>query len=263
MSHVVNGLRPLGESGHEGRGVAEKALNLLTELARADEPLRLADLAQQTSMPKPTAYRMLATLCRSGFASSPSGGRYYAGPKLLGIAASALSRRPERAFVHESLLELQRETGHAAFFAIRHAEQAVYIDKVEAAQAYRIAIEVGHEVPLALTAIGRAMLIGIPHQEAASLLKDYYDDKDDAAEELRQSRVRGFAIEDEDYETNIRAVAAPVYGYSGEIIGAIGLAGLTFTLSEETLDVFGPLTINAAARVSEAMLGGGSAAVHG
>lgn len=262
MSHGVNGVESLKESSHEGRGAAQKALDLLAALAHADDPQPLADLAKQTSLPKPTAYRVLATLCRSGFAEASPGGKYYAGPKLLGVAAAALSRRPERLFVHDSLVELQHETGHAAFFAVRHAEYAVYIDKVEAAQAYRISTEVGQEVPLAQTAMGRAILIGSPAGDAASVLNEYYDADDGAMEALRTSRVRGFAIEDEEYETNIRAVAAPVYGISGEVIGALGIAGLTFTLSEETLDVFGPLTINAAARVSDALLGGGTIAAH-
>jgi DNA-binding IclR family transcriptional regulator len=43
-------------------------------------------------------------------------------------------------------------------------------------------------------------------------------------EEIARSRLRGYAVEDEEFELGVRAVAAPVFGAGGEAVASLGAA---------------------------------------
>ena len=117
------------------RGAVEKALEVLATLAGPGGPHRLADLAQACDLPKPTAHRMLQTFTEAGYAVGAGSGRYAVGPRLLGLSAAALtSTRPLRPV----LADLQRRSGHTVHYAVRHADRAVYVEKLEPDQAYRL-----------------------------------------------------------------------------------------------------------------------------
>ena len=246
----------------EGRGALEKALALLTALARPAGPHRLADLAQQARLPKPTAHRMLRTLSDTGFAAAVGGGSYQVGPHLLGMAAAALASSREVRFVRPVLEDLQRRTGHTAVYALRAPGAAVHLDTVGPAQGYRMAVQPGQEVPLHCTAVGRAILAGLPAAERDAVLgsgplpaRTPHTLTDAAAVRAAVAAVgeHGFVVESEEYERDVRSVAAPVVDGVGSVVGAVGVSGLTFVLSRDSADVIGPLVRDAAARLSAAL----------
>lgn len=60
-----------------------RAFGLLERVARANGPVGLQELASDADLPKPTVYRMLATLEEAGLVTrEPDGRRIAAGPKI-------------------------------------------------------------------------------------------------------------------------------------------------------------------------------------
>ncbi|WP_158880540.1 IclR family transcriptional regulator [Amycolatopsis anabasis] len=256
--------RAVNDRPGEARGSVDKALDVLTALVRPDGPHRLAEIARQTGLAKPTVHRMLQTMTESGFAVG-EGGSYHVGPRLLGLAAAALAGSRETRFTGPVLAELQRRTGHTVHYAVRHGRCAVYVEKVEPDQAYRMTSRVGGEVPLYCTAVGRAMLARLPEAEVAAVLdteplpaRTPHTLTDPARIRAALSEVdeRGYLVEDEQNEPHVRCVAAPVVDGLGQVAGAISVSGLTFTLTTESVPVLGPLVADAAARVSAALASG-------
>ncbi|WP_040406247.1 IclR family transcriptional regulator [Amycolatopsis nigrescens] len=250
------------ERSGQPRGAVDKALDVLSALVRPGSPHRLADLAKETGLAKPTVHRMLQTLTGSGFAVGVAGGSYQVGPRLLGMSAAALASSKESRFARPVLAELQRRTGHTVHYAVRHGLDAIYVEKVEPAQAYRMTSRVGGEVPLYCTAVGRAILSRLPEAEVAEVLgtaplpaRTPRTLTDPAAIRHALSEVdeRGFLVEDEQNEPDVRCVAAPVVDGLGQVAGAISVSGLTFTLSLDSVEVLGPLVRDAAAQVSAAL----------
>ncbi|TQM10076.1 IclR family transcriptional regulator [Pseudonocardia kunmingensis] len=259
-----------GERPAEARGALDKALALLTALARPEGPHRLAELATAAQVPKPSAHRMLRTLVDSGFATT-TGGSYQVGPHLLGMAAAALASSREGRFARPVLTDLQRRTGHTVHYALRSRDVAVQLDVVEPASGYRLAVRAGDEVPLHCTAVGRAILAGLPDREAATLLgagplpartAHTLTDPGAVRAAVAQVDAHGYVVEDEEYEPDVRSIAAPVVDGTGAVVGAVAVSGLTFVLSRDSADVLGPLVRDAAARLSAA-LGGGRLRVVG
>jgi IclR family acetate operon transcriptional repressor len=198
-----------------------------------------------------------------GFAEPAEGGSYRPGPRLLGLAAAALSDSRVLELTRPALADLRRRTGHVAFYAVRHASDAVYLEQSEPAREYRMSTRPGHRSPLYSCGVGLAMLSALPAEEAAAVLdapdleaRTPNTPTDPAALRavLARAALCGYAVDDEYDEPDVRSVAAPVLDAEGRAVGAIGIAGLTFTLDPGSVEVFGPM-VRAAARTVSAGLG--------
>ncbi|GAA3524149.1 IclR family transcriptional regulator [Amycolatopsis ultiminotia] len=263
MKKAVNGPPEAGRT--EPRGAVDKALEMLATLVRPGEPHRLADLAQACDLPKPTAHRMLRTFAESGFAVHAGNGSYRVGPRLLGLSAAALTG--SRA-MRPALAELQRRTGHTVHYAVRHGDRAIYLEKLEPDQAYRLNTRPGGEVPLHCTGVGRAILSRLPAAEVAAVLDaaplraltpKTLTDPASIRRELAAVHTLGYLVDDEQHEQHVRCVAAPVVAADGSVAGAVSVAGLTFTVQPDSIATIGPLVAEAASRISAAL---GGAAVR-
>jgi hypothetical protein len=67
--------------------------------------------------------------------------------------------------------------------------------------------------------------------------------------ELRITRARGYSIDDEEIVLGVRCVGAPVKDSSGEVRGAISVAGPAWRLTRERLELLGPEVAEAARRI--------------
>ncbi|WP_458090605.1 IclR family transcriptional regulator [Streptomyces malaysiensis] len=247
------------------KGPVDKALAVLDALVQPDAPHRLADLAAHTGLSKPTVHRLLHTFAEAGYAVPGPGGNYQAGPRLLGLAATALAASRELVLARPVLDDLRLRTGHLAHFSVRDGAVAVHVTQSEPSSTYRIPLTAGGEVPLYCSAVGWAMLSSLPSPTAAELLgrerlpartPRTVRDPGAVLAALPAVRERGYAVDDEYAEQDVRAIAAPVLGPGDRVAGAVGIVGLTFTLDEESVAVLGPMVRAAAGTVSAALRGG-------
>ena len=58
--------------------------------------------------------------------------------------------------------------------------------------------------------------------------------------EIAEERRAGMAFDDGEFDPEVRCVALPVLDFSGQVIGAIGISGLVWRLSIETLQKRAP-----------------------
>lgn len=233
----------------------EKALAVMRVLSSPDGPHRLADIAERAHLNRPSAHRILQTLLENNYAVTAGDGSYGAG-----FAMRALGGGRSDDLTAEAapiLEELQRTTGHTVHFAAFAGTAAVYVAKVEGTKPYQMASRVGMQIALGRTSIGKAILAALPRDEVEGLLAA---DPDAAAgalsdpvrfhDQLEQVRSRGFALDDEENEPNIRCVGAVVRADDGRPIGGVSLSGLAFMLDVSQLVELGPSVVRAAHRIS-------------
>lgn len=261
MSKAVN---TRASEPEPAKGPVDKAMEVLEALVETGGPHRLGEIARRTGLTKPTVHRHLRTLAEYGFAQPAEGGSYRAGPRLLGLAAAALHDSRDLALARPVLADLRRRTGLLAQYAVRHADDTVLLAQSEPVREYRMYARPGSRVPLHCSGMGLAMLSVLPPPEADTLLeagplaaRTPHTPTDPAAIRtlLREAAGVGYAVDDEYEELDVRSVAAPVVDGEGRIVGAIGISGLTFTLDEQSVEMFGPM-VRAAARTVSAGLGG-------
>ncbi|MEV0345737.1 IclR family transcriptional regulator [Nonomuraea sp. NPDC050680] len=241
----------------------EKTLAVISALAGHDRPRSLADIAQRTGINKTTVHRILQIFITQGYAVTRGDGTYGSGPAMLALAGAAITDGDMTALVRPILENLQRHTSHTVHFAVRSGSAAVYLAKVDSQQPYRMASRVGTQIALHSTAIGKAILAHLPEEEARAVIAATSPlirntaativDPELLLQELQAVRSRGYAIDEEENEANVRCVGAVVRDASGTAVGAVSVAGLTLSLSQDDIPLLGPLVVAAAARVSAAI----------
>ncbi len=236
----------------------QKTLSVLDALDASAS--RLADIAERAGLPKSTVHRILGRLVEYGYARAEGDGRYVLGPRVLTMAGAALQHLD----AGPVLRELHAEVGHTVHFAMLTGDEAVYLEKlVDPNLPYQFASRVGGRIPLHCTAMGKALLAAMDRGTARELLgrrelvrrtANTLVTVREIEAELDRIRARGFSIDDEENERNIRCVGAAVRDHRGVASHAISVSALTVEVSVEDALALGPRVV-AAARAVSAVLG--------
>jgi DNA-binding IclR family transcriptional regulator len=234
---------------------AEKTLSVLDALSGSRS--RLGDIAARASLPKSTVHRILRRLVERGYARAQGDGVYVIGPRVLTMAGAMLGRLDVTTLAAPVLRELHADVGHTVHFAMLSDDEAVYLEKlVDPGLPYQFASRVGGRIPLHCTAIGKSLLAvmeTLPRLELVRRTPQTLVSSDALRAELEHVRERGFAIDDEENERNIRCVGAAVRDHTGAATHAISVSALTVELSVDEAVALGPRVVAAADAVSEAL----------
>lgn len=244
---------------------AEKTLSVLDALGTtgADGGSRLGSIAARAQLPKSTVHRILKRLVERGYARAQGEGVYVLGPRILAMAGGMLDQLDAGPAARAVLRELHADVGHTVHFAKLSGDEAVYVEKlVDPDLPYQTASRVGGRIALHCTAIGKAILAGMPIEEARPLLgrrklvrrtPNTLVTVAELRAELERVRARRFAIDDEENERNIRCVGAAALDHRGRPAGAVSVSALTVELSYDDAMALGPRVVAAADALSETL----------
>jgi DNA-binding IclR family transcriptional regulator len=229
--------------------VLQRAMRVLDSFDHEHPELGVAELARKLDLPKPTVYRILATLESGGFVQqNPANEKYHLGFQLakLGLLAlDQISLQREALPFMRALVEECQETVDLAVF---DGGGMVYLEVVESSQPVKIAAKAGRRLPVHCTASGKAYLAFISEEEVEEILgsqdleictpntiRDLATLKDD----LRLTRERGYSVSYGEFEDGISAVAAPVMDTHGCVLGVIAVAGPAYRLPQDRIAEIG------------------------
>ena len=219
-------VRPAG-----GVQSVDRALALLEELAGAEAPLGIGELAGRTGLPQGTAHRLLQGLLQRGYVRHDASRKYS-----VGTAALRLGDAAQRSLAHSArpyLRELVDLSGETANLAVLEGDDVVYVAQVPSPHTLRMFAEVGRHVPPHSTAVGKVLLAAMPRERALSILRrtglprrtpSTITDLDAFTAELDKVRENGWAADDQEQEAGVRCVAVPV-GDGDEVLAAVSVCG--------------------------------------
>lgn len=250
-------MRPRKRSEPAIRSVS-KALELLELVVRSSGDCGVKELARETGSHPSTVSRLLSTLSAYGFLRQDRlTGRYRGGFKILELSSHILKKLPLRDAAAPFLLQLMRESGETTNLVVLDGAAVVYIDCVENAALVTTSSRVGRRLPAHCTAAGKVLLAF--HEGALACLPDgefpRYTDRtittrERLLEELERVRRQGYAVDDEEQETGLRCVAAPVRNHQGEVVAAVSISGPTVQLSDHRLAEVIPLVVRISREIS-------------
>ena len=231
-----------------------KGLKILNLLEHSRQGMGTTEVANQLDIDKSSASRLLHTLANYGFVEQDEAtARYLLGPQLVTLGQRLLNRITLRDHARPYLYELVDKTGECAHLAIQAQRQALYIDQVESTAALRVESEIGTLAPLHCTALGKTLLafgeVRMP-DELQPYTRRTVADRSSLAAQLEQTRKRGYAIDDEEYNYGVRCVAAAVYDHQGKLVGAVGISGPAGRVTLERIDEFGAVVKGVAGALS-------------
>jgi DNA-binding IclR family transcriptional regulator len=243
----------------DGTSAADKTFDVLEALV---EHRRLTDIAAATGLPKGTVHRILQVMVERGMATATGDGGYVSGPAMLALAGRVLRRLDVPARARPHLEALQLRTGRTVHLALRSGDEAVYAIKIESDKPYRLASQVGMGLRLHCTSIGKAILATMTDDEVAALARrtglpartaQTITEVPRLLDEIGITRSRGWATDHEENEAGVCAVGAAVFDHTGEVVGGISVATLTYEAASQPDEELGPVVRAAADEVSAAL----------
>lgn len=216
----------------------ERGLAVLSTFTPDRPALGISELARELELTRSTTHRYVATLATLGFLEQDESTRKYRlGPRVLDLGFSMLGSLELREVASPHLRRLTDSTGHTSNLAIRDDTDVILIDRVRGRPGryhhLEFSLHVGSRIPSYCSATGKVLLAFLPRPDLDRVL-DRIDliqrgprtvtSKGGLLAELDQVRRTGIAVNDEELESALRSIAAPVRGRSGEVVAAVNVA---------------------------------------
>ncbi|ESY65872.1 MULTISPECIES: IclR family transcriptional regulator [Mesorhizobium] len=242
--------------------LVERCFAVVELLANEASAMRLGEIAEKLDLQKSAAHRMLNVLCEIGWVEQePVTGFYKLTLRLAILGQRFLSATHLTDVCQPVLEELAAESAELVRMAVVQGETLTWIAQVQGARnGLKYQPEMAARVRLAATANGRAYLSTLGQTDAIRIaISDSVDERqrrsmasvEDFIEELELTRKRGWAISDEEAETGIVAIAAPIKLADGQTVGTVSVAGPSSRLTADRHGDVASSVLSTAAKLGE------------
>ena len=237
-----------------------RAFAIIEEVARHREGISLADLGRQVGLHNSTTFHLARTMVSLGYLRQEKDSkRYRVGRPLFALAAGALDEIEMVNLATPLLEELSRDTGESGHFAIRMGDAVVVIARTSGPGAFQLTDRVGVVRPAHCTAVGKIFLASLrPDQlkrfiervELKPSTEKSITSVPALTREIAEIKRTGIAFDDGEFNPEVRCIAVPVMNFTGQVIGALGISGPIWRLSNQTLQGHAKVIRAAANRLS-------------
>ena len=238
----------------------ERGLAMLFLIGRKPGGITHAEIGRMLGIPKSTCSYILQRLVQFGYIThEPRTGRYCIGLKILILAHDALREVGFRTVTEPTLYKLASKTGLAASIGVLERGRVLIIDRVEGPEFIKDAVEmagetnptarlkvrrkypsreqrdIGREMPVASTALGKVLLAYLPAPQLQHFLdvmrmekgqgETFTRSKESLLLELDQIRKVGYSLADPRSSLDPAALSAPIFDAAGEIRAAVCVNG--------------------------------------
>jgi len=239
-----------------------KALQIF-ELFTIDDPeLSISELVKKLSMPKVSVYRFLRVLMKSSFITQDKQTKKYRlGIKIFELGSIVLRNFDLREVAFPLIVELSKRSGETVHLGVLDNQQVVSIEGVESDQSLRISLPVGKRVYLHSTGIGKAILAFLPEQEVKEIVRQKGLPRftnntivhiEQLMKEIQLIKKRGYAIDNEENESGIRCVAAPILDANKHVIASMSISGPSVRIPHSRIPELSSMVIETSQKISKA-----------
>lgn len=221
----------------------------------ADHPnLTVTEISRALQMDRSTCNRFLLTLRDLGYISVDNRGRYHPTLKVFEIGNKIAEiveiRPPARAYM-KKLAESFNETVNLGRL---DGHDVVTIDVVSGQEVIRFDAPIGSRSPIHTMAMGKAILTFRPMEEQDAYIEscdfkpitpNTITDRKKFRQELSKIHERGYAVDNEEWDLNMRCVAVPVFDFTEFPSHAISVSGPSTRLTDEKVNKIVPGLIDA------------------
>ncbi|MGH3093080.1 MAG: IclR family transcriptional regulator, partial [Gaiellaceae bacterium] len=205
-----------------------------------------------------TVSRTLATLAAGGLVEHvPGSGRYRLGVRLVQLGHAALVRLDLRPLARPHLGALVESTGETATISVPEEPDAVTVDFVQSPSSVQSVAQLGRPSIAHATAAGKVVLarggVPLPPAPLRPFTPRTITDPAALAREVARVRRRGWARAVREREEDLSALAAPVFGVTGELVAVLGLQGPASRFDRDAMQAALAELLDRAAALSHAL----------
>lgn len=239
----------------------DRAMGILS--AVADGPgLTLTELAQRTEQSPATVYRVLSTLQMHDLVEVEAAGQlWHVGAGAWRIGSAFLRRTHVADRARAGMQDLMRATGETANLGIESQDEVLFLTQVETQEAIRAFFPPGTKTPMHVSGIGKALLAWYPEERVRGIagktgLRGFTPASltqiGALLADLQVTRMRGYAIDDQERADGMRCIAAPIFNAHAEPVAGLSISGPAFRIAPDDSARIGALVRQAADDVTRA-----------
>ena len=178
---------------------------------------------------------------------------------MFALAASALDEIEMVNLATPIMEDLSRQTGESSHFAVRMGDAVVVIARTSGPGAFQLTDRVGVIRPAHCTALGKIILAALRPDQLKRFLervelkpstKKSITEPSVLLREIAEVRRNAIAVDDGEFNPEVRCLAVPVYNFSGDVVGALGISGPVWRMTDQVLQSRAKLVQTAASRLS-------------
>lgn len=236
-----------------------KVFNILQALGEQKE-IGVSELSQRLMMSKATTYRFLQTMKSLGYITQEGeADKYSLTLKLFELGSKSLEYVDLISIAHKEMSLISDQTMEALHLGTLDENAIIYIHKIDSKYNLCMQSRIGRRNPLYSTAIGKVLLADKDENVIRNTLKDVefvehtertIKNIDDLLVELKTVKHDYFAQDNEEQESGIRCVAAPVYDRFGNVIAGLSISFPTIRFDESDLRHYAEILHNACRNIS-------------
>jgi DNA-binding IclR family transcriptional regulator len=202
----------------------------IVEIIKRSGGATVGELVEELGLSKSTIHNHLATLRAKEYVVREAN-TYHLGLRFFHLGEQAIARNPSYEIISGTVMELAEETSMEVDFSVEEYGRVIVIFD-EMGSSTRRGFQIGQYYPIYACASGKAILAELPDEEIDDIIDAHgltqltantITERDELFETLRAIRDRGYAINDEESNSGIKAVARTVHGPMGDIIGGLSI----------------------------------------
>ena len=205
---------------------------------------------------------MLGTLAERGYIRKDSNsGKYRLTLRLFEVSkrvSTVLDLLPVSEPMLTDLANFYREAVH---LVERDDNQVVYLYKFEPFQhIVNMGTYVGSSNPMYCTGVGKAILAQLPRKEVEQIwsseqIEAFTPNTVTTLEQLSQDlegvRKRGFAYDNEEHEAGIRCIAAPIFDWQDQPVGAVSISAPSVRMTADVVEHLVPRLLSCSNEIGQ------------
>jgi DNA-binding IclR family transcriptional regulator len=243
-----------------------RGLEVLRAFTPTEGQLGNQEIAARTNLPKATVSRLTYTLTQLGYLTHVARlQKYQLAPAALSLGYSALVNMRIRQIARPYMQELANYASATVALGSRDRLNLIYIEHCRGKATPMLRLDLGSRIPIATTAMGRALLAAMPVKERSYLMGHIAKHEGERWPRIRAGieravkdlSARGFVLSIGDWQPDINAAGVPLILQSdGAAAFAFNVGAPSFRLSKDHLENdIGPRLVNMVRNVEVALNG--------
>jgi IclR family pca regulon transcriptional regulator len=241
-----------------------RGLTILNSFTREKPFLTLSEISKLTGLSKAAVQRYTFTLQELAYLERDENKVFRLGPKVFSLGFGVLRSLEIRKLAYPYMKKTSQETGQTVNLEILDETNVIFIERIEVKRIIGYEVQVGSRLPAYCTSAGKAILAFLPPEKRDEIVpclqferltEHTIMDEGRLLEDLKETKRRGFSINDQEVSLSSRAIGAPVFSSEANVVAAVSIVVNASLFSRDELEKrFSPVVMALAKKIS-AMLG--------
>ncbi|KXI29073.1 IclR family transcriptional regulator [Paraglaciecola hydrolytica] len=219
------------------------ACDLIRMLAKHDKGMTSQQIEIALALPRTTVFRLLRTLCAQQMIEKREK-KYFCGADLMNIGLQIINSDRMHQIAIPHIQRLALKTGHTAHLAVPHHGTALIVEVFDSPHPLKVASRPGMRALMHCSSTGKVFLAFLYYdnldlmfesKELEKLTSKTISDIPSLRKELQGVMALGYAVDDQEYNMDVRCVAAPVRDNRGVVVAAVGITAPATSFSKSQI----------------------------